>query len=204
MRYMLEGQESERNRIAKDLHDGLGGLLSSVKAHFGMIQSEIHKIESLNIYDKAQTMMDNACDEVRRISHNLMPPLLESQGLVVAVSNMMTNYEASHDVTCKLDIRNMDERLPETIEIFAYRICQELLNNISKHASASHIEISMYGLHDCVQIIMEDDGKGFLMDEINDGLGLVSIKSRIEYLNGEIEIDSILNKGTTITMTIPK
>ncbi len=203
MRYMLEGQESERNRIAKDLHDGLGGLLSAVKAHFGMIEEEIVKLENMSIYEKAQSLMDNACDEVRRISHNLMPPLLESQGLVIAISNMVTSFESSHNIACNLDVRNMEERLSETKEIFIYRICQELLTNVRKHASASTVEISIYGLDSCVQIIVEDDGVGYQHSNIKEGLGLISIRSRVDFLNGEMEIDSEKETGTTVSIIIP-
>lgn len=203
MSAMLEGQESERSRIAKDLHDGLGGLLSSIKAHFGMIQSEIQKIESLNVYDKAQGMMDNACEEVRRISHNLMPPLLRSQGLAATIGNLVANINTTSDVQVKLDQRNNEKRLSETQETFLYRITQELLNNILKHAEATEVEVCLYGLEDSTQLIVEDNGKGFDTAKASSGLGLSSIKSRVDYLNGELDIESAIGEGTTISVTIP-
>jgi len=106
MNAMIEGQEAERTRIAKDLHDGLGGLLSTVKAHFSNIQREIKQLEGLKIYDRAQDMMDEACDEVRRISHNLMPGALRLEGLKTAVEQLAEEMNAAHPF--KVNIANPD------------------------------------------------------------------------------------------------
>ncbi len=200
----LEGQESERARIAHDLHDGLGGLLSSVKAHFSRIEGEIKQLESINLYEKAQSMMDNACDEVRRISHNLMPPLLRSQGLPTAIENLIQNKETGIDIQFFLDIRNMDSRLSETQEVFLYRITQELINNAMKHAQATCIEISLYGLDNEIQLMVEDNGSGFDVSEEGSGLGLSSVRSRVDYLQGELIIESSADSGTCITIQLPR
>jgi len=199
----LEGQEAERARIAQDLHDGLGGLLSSVKAHYGKIQSEIKKLESLKVFTSAEDMLDDACEEVRRISHNLMPPLLRSHGLVPAIQGLVNNYQSS-TLEISFDYRNMDERLGDTSEVFLYRIAQELLANIMKHARASKAEISLYGLENNVQLIIEDNGIGFDLETFRRGLGIQSVNSRVEYLNGELEIESNIGKGSNISIDIPR
>ena len=199
----LEGQEAERFRIAQDLHDGLGGLLSSVKAHYGKIQKEIKKLESLQVFDTAEGMLDNACEEVRRISHNLMPPLLRSQGLVDAFKGLFNSYR-SKNLMIEFDERNMETRLSETQEVFLYRIAQELLSNIRKHSSATKVEVSLYGLDDQIQLIIEDNGLGFTKENELGGLGLISISSRVEYLNGELEIESEPGQGCSISIAIPK
>jgi len=130
----LEGQEAERSRIANDLHDGLGGLLSSVKAHYGKIQKQLEEIEQLDVFNSAEEMLDTACEEVRRISHNLMPPLLRSHGLPSALQGLANRYQSDQFIV-KLDVRNMVQRLTDTQEVFLYRITQELLANVSKHAN---------------------------------------------------------------------
>lgn len=200
---LIEGQEKERIRIAKDLHDGLGSLLASVKAHYEKIfklaapEQEIHK------YRQAQTMMDDAVDEVRRISHNMMPPLLRTNGLASAVQSFLQGLAGTHNLGLVLDIRNMSEPIDENKALFIYRIIQELTNNVIKHAEASEIQLQMICLNDQIQIIFEDDGKGFDYDPNSTGVGLRSIRSRIDYLGGEIEYISENNNGTTIEINVP-
>ena len=202
MSAMLEGQEKERFRIAQELHDGLGSLLASVKAHYSIIQSEIKQLEKLNVFDKAQKMMDNACDEVRRISHNLMPPILSTQGLPSALQNLVSDFRLTHNLEISIDIQRMENRLPINKEIVLYRVCQELLNNIHKHAEATKVEISLYGLDENIQLIVEDNGKGYDVDKIKPGLGLTSIQSRVEFLGGQVDVDSKEKEGTTVSISI--
>ncbi len=200
---MIEGQESERNRIAKDLHDGLGSLLTSVKAHFGRIEEEIKKIENLNIYRSAQNMMDDACEEVRRISHNLMPPILRSSGISAALRNLVHQYDNS-TVEFHIQIADSEARFSETIEIFVYRIAQELLSNAMNHAAPSKVELSYYVLDEVIQLIVEDNGSGFVPQQIYEGLGLHSVRSRVDYLSGHMDIESYPGRGTTVSIEIPK
>ena len=199
----LEGQETERSRIAQDLHDGLGGLLSAVKAHYGKIQNEIFNLESLQIFENAEDLLDTACEEVRRISHNLMPPLLRSQGLVPTFKTLLNSYRSAN-LHIKFDERNMETRLQEKQEVFIFRIAQELLSNAVRHSEASKIEVSLYGLDEMIQLIIEDNGKGFDTAKMFSGLGLFSIKSRVDYLEGELDIESSSNLGTTISISIPR
>jgi signal transduction histidine kinase len=202
---MLEGQEAERTRIAKDLHDGLGGLLSTVKAHFGKISNEIKKSESKEVYVKATDMIDEACNEVRRISHNLMPGALRVNGLGIAIEQLANELRTTHKFNVDIQIIKLDERLEETKEVFVYRIIQELTNNILKHSNAKNILIQIGRYEDQILLLVEDDGKGFDFEKVDDhkGIGLRSLKSRVDFLNGTIDIDSRINLGTSTSINIP-
>ena len=201
---MIEGQEAERLRIAKDLHDSLGGLLSTVKAHFSTIQREIEQLEKLNITEKTNNLIDEACIEVRRISHNMMPHALSISGLKGALEDVAENLkEQGYEVS--LEISNLPEDLESTKEVMIYRLIQEIISNIRKHADAKTILIQLLGYKDEINLIVEDDGKGFDYDRAidNGGLGLKSINSRVEFLDGKIHWDSQFNQGTTITINLP-
>lgn len=204
MNAMIEGQEAERTRIAKDLHDGLGGLLSTVKAHFSNIQREIKQLEGLKVYDRAQDMMDEACDEVRRISHNLMPGALRLEGLKSAVEQLGQEMSDAHPFAVKVETVHFETRMEESKEVFVYRIIQESLNNIVKHAAAKEVLIQMSETTDEYHYIIEDDGKGFDPLQIQSGLGLKSIQSRVDFLGGNLDIDTREGVGTTLSFSVPK
>jgi len=201
---MIEGQEEERKRIAQDLHDGLGGLLSSVKSHFSIIQSEIEKLESMNIYKKANNMIDEAVSEVRRISHNLMPTALRLNGLLDAVSQLLASYNQRGETTFTMEHngRNLSEIL-ESQSVPVFRIIQEASNNIVKHANAKNAMVQINLFENELNLIIEDDGVGFDSDQKYTGLGVGSIKSRVSHLNGTISIDSRPNEGTSISINLP-
>ncbi|GLR18815.1 ATP-binding protein [Portibacter lacus] len=206
MSSILEGQENERIRIAKDLHDGLGGLLTTVKAHFGKIQSEIEKVENLDIYNTANLMIDKAHDEVRRISHNLMPADLRAGGLPIAVRQLVHELRSIHETETDFELVGFNNtRINEKIELSVYRITQELINNLLKYADASNVFIQLSKFDKEIQIVVEDDGKGFNYNEAlaSSGLGLKSILSRVEQLNGHMDVVTSSGNGTSVTINIP-
>ena len=202
---MLEGQEAERLRIAQDLHDSLGGVLTSVKAHFTAIEQELNKIKELNLYGKTTQLIDIACDEVRRISHNMTPHSLNLLGLGGALEELATQLK-QQDIECELDISDELDSIAESDAIMIYRIIQELINNITKHAEATHILLQLLILPNGINILVEDNGKGFdtQLAQAEGGLGLKSIQSRVHYLKGQISYDSVLEVGTTVTIEIPR
>lgn len=201
---MIEGQEAERLRIAKDLHDSLGGLLSTVKAHFTTIQKEIEQLEQLNITAKTNNLIDEACIEVRRISHNMMPHALSISGLQGAVEDIAENLRDEGFETT-LEINHLPEKIEATKEVMIYRLVQEIISNIRKHANAKTILIQILGYKNELNLIIEDDGKGFHYEQAiaKGGLGLKSINSRVQYLDGTINWDSQPTKGTSVTINIP-
>ena len=201
---MIEGQEAERLRIAKDLHDSLGGLLSTVKAHFTSIQTEIEQLEKLNLTDKTNELIDEACLEVRRISHNMMPHALTISGLKGALEDL-GEYLSEQGFNTNVEIRNLPEKIETTKEVMIYRLVQEIISNIRKHANAKSVLIQLIGHEDELNLMIEDDGVGFDYDVARKkgGLGLKSINSRVEFLDGTINWDSRLGEGTSITINIP-
>lgn len=201
---MIEGQEAERLRIAKDLHDSLGGLLSTVKAHFGSIQKECDQLDQVPIVQKTNGLIDEACIEVRRISHNMMPHALTISGLEGAIQDMVDNlndqkYEATFEA-------NNLPKMETTREVMVYRLVQEIISNVRKHAKANSLFIQIFGHKEEINLIIEDDGAGFDYPKAqsNGGLGLKSINSRVAFLDGIIEWDTQPGRGTNINITIPK
>lgn len=204
MASMIEGQEAERIRISKDLHDGLGGLLSTVKAHFSNIQNQIIDQEKIDVYNKANLMIDEACQEIRRISHNLMPATLKLDGLKSAIEQLADDISMAHDFEVKAEIIGFEGTLNEQYEIFIFRIIQEASNNIIKYANAENVLIQLSENDHGYHIIIEDDGIGFDTLKTTYGIGLKSIESRVDYLKGNLDISSVISEGTTITINIPK
>ncbi|MEM6684848.1 MAG: ATP-binding protein [Bacteroidota bacterium] len=195
---MLVGQEQERARIAADLHDSLGGLLSSAKSHFLATKATA---TNKNSVPKTAVLLDQAYEEVRRISHNMMPKALAVSGLHAAITDIAENLEQeNYHVTLEL---NSIPTLTETHEIMLYRIIQELINNIKKHANATTIFIQLYSNANTVFVTVEDDGAGFDVATAKQkrGLGLQNIESRITLLNGVITWDTQIGKGTTVLVS---
>ncbi|MBF0596052.1 sensor histidine kinase [Faecalibacter sp. WQ 117] len=200
---LLEGQEKERSRLARDLHDGLGGLLSSTKLHLTHLNnnSDVNYKNSIN---NSISQIDGAVDELRRVAHNLMPDLLIKYGLEVALkefSNRMSNDLLDIDV----QFFNYNNSLTQDQELIIYRIIQELVNNAIKHSSASLIIIQLTETDNMIFLTVEDDGKGFNIKNINikKSAGFINIQSRVEFLKGKINIQSEENIGTSIEIQLP-
>ena len=202
---MIDGQEEERKRIAKDLHDGLGGLLASVKLQLTSIQREIGKLEQVNLYEQANQMVDVACEEVRRIAHNMMPDALTNLGLIASLRDIAEQTTLSGGPSVKVISINADERLDEKKEIMLYRIVQELLANALKYAKAHKIIIQFSRDSDMLSLTFEDDGIGFDLENAltKGGLGLRSIESRVRFLSGRMQIRTAPGEGCSTEIEIP-
>ncbi len=201
---MIGGQEEERKRIAKELHDGLGGLLSTVQLHFSSIQPKNMPAQDGNGLQKAATLLNDACGEVRRIAHNMMPGALIKLGLVPALQDICDAMNQS-GIQADLQVFNVGQRLDEQVEISVYRIIQELLSNIRKHAKAREVIIQLSQSEDTLSVTVEDDGVGFNVTQVRagGGIGLKSIESRVKYLNGSLDLDARTGEGTTVNLEIP-
>ena len=186
------------------MHDSLGGLLSTVKAHFTTIQKEIEQLEKLNITEKTNSLIDEACIEVRRISHNMMPHALSISGLQGAIEDIAESLR-EEGYTTTLEITNLPKAIESTKEVMIYRLVQEIISNLRKHSNSNTILIQLLGYQKELTLIIEDDGKGFDYEKAIEkgGLGLKSINSRVQYLDGTITWDSQPGKGTSITINIP-
>ncbi|MEY8848275.1 tetratricopeptide repeat protein [Psychroserpens sp. XS_ASV72] len=189
---LIEGEEKERFRIAKELHDGVNGDLSAIK----------HKLSTLlemnnKVIKEAITMIDSSCQQVRAISHNLVPPSLEKFTLVEATENYCTNLNAMHDEDISFQFVGDTISIPKKAQINSFRIIQELVTNAIKHAKAKTINVQISSRENHMQITVEDDGKGFNKDTIeSEGIGLQTIDSRISYLNATLDFVSN-TKGTS-------
>ncbi len=196
---MIEGQEQERLRIAKDLHDGLGGLLTTIKAHVGSLA-----LPPSDLFGKTVDLIDHACVEVRRISHNMMPGALALSGLSGALDDLVGQLRRS-GYNCHLEVLGNVDELPQTRMVMVYRIVQELTNNIRKHAEAKQILIQLLRHQSEFTLIVEDDGQGFDLEAARqkNSVGLQSIDSRVRYLQGAWDVDSVTSEGTTVTVRFP-
>ena len=200
---MLRGQEEERKRIAFDLHDGLGGLLSTVKLLFQKLLEQ-HGLQSENGDVKyASQMLDEACSEVRRIAHNMMPHALLKMGIHAAIADMVNHLSRSTGIDIIYQNLSVIERLEESHEIMLYRVVQELVQNAIKHARPSSIIVQLSRHNGSLSLVVEDDGVGFNPETATNGLGLQSLTSRVEFLNGTIEIISAPGTGTTVSIDVP-
>jgi two-component system, NarL family, sensor kinase len=199
---MVNGQETERTRIAKDLHDGLGGLFSTVKMYFSTLQHDTPTLKDNELFQKSYKLVDTASEEVRQIAHNMMPEVLMKLGLANALKDLCDNISAGKLLKVSLETHGMNKRLNATTEIMLFRIVQELLNNIIKHANATEAIIQFIRESERLSVIVEDNGRGFNTQEADEQnhSGIATIQSRVSYLNGKMSIDSQKNVGTTVMM----
>ena len=202
---LLKGQEEERSRLAKDLHDGLGGLLSGVKFSLSNMKDNlIVTPENMVVFQRSLDMIDTSIKELRRVAHNMMPEMLSKFGLDEALKDYCTNVDAAKLLSVKYQSLGMETRVDNAIEIIVYRIVQELLNNILKHAAATEVFIQLIRENDRLSIVVEDNGKGFdtALLKNNKGAGWVNIRSRVEYLKGQLDIHSEQGKGTLVNIEL--
>jgi signal transduction histidine kinase len=203
MRAVIEGQETERERIAKDLHDSLGGLLSTIKLHFEHARSKKRDDIEIKEYQKAHELLDTAVDEVRAISQDLQPSALINFGLVAAIKDLINRFEAEDGPEIEFQYYDLPPKIDKMISMSIYRIIQELLNNSLKHAQAEEILIQLNADSDEIVIQYEDDGVGF--DEktlVKKGMGLENIRSRVNFLHGSLVMDSAKGKGISVLIRI--
>jgi len=200
-RQLIESQEAERKRIAAELHDGLGQNLVVIKnrAMLGINKGDDKErvAKELNNISESATQ---ALEEVREITNNLRPQLLDRLGLTKAINAMLKKVSGVIEIESEIDL--IDNIFNESEEISVYRIVQESLNNIIKHSDASDAIVKIKRENDKVLIVIEDNGKGFDSANIKSGLGLVGLKERAQLLNGEFSIDSKIGEGTRILFRV--
>ena len=200
---MLKGQEEERSRLAKDLHDGLGGLLSGVKFSLSNMKDNlIVTPDNMAVFERSLDMLDTSIKELRRVAHNMMPEMLTKFGLDEALKDYCGSVNATKLLAVKYQSLGMDSRLDNSTEIIIYRIIQELLNNILKHAAASEAFVQLIRDNNRLNIVVEDNGKGFdtALLESNKGAGWANIRSRVEYLKGRLDIHSEPGQGSLVNI----
>lgn len=205
-RAVMEAEESERQRIAKDLHDGVGQMMSAAKMNLSAFESEwrIDNHEQKKSLDKIISLVDESCREVRAVSHHMMPNVLLKKGLASAIGEFLEKID-SKVLKVHLHTEGLQDRIDSNVEIVLYRVIQECVNNVIKHAQASHLDISIIRDGDGISATIEDNGRGFdpADESKNEGMGLKNIRTRVEFLKGTVDFDSSPGKGTLVAVHVP-
>ncbi len=201
---VIDAEEKERERIAKDLHDGVGHLLSSAKLNVSAIENVSE--ENAGLVDHSIKIIDEALQETRNISHNLMPSSLLELGFTSAVKQLVRKINTAGKIQVELNNEDAIPQMEQSKATALYRIVQEVLNNMLKHADAKHINILFIRNESNIVMNITDDGKGFNVNEVksSSGIGWKNIYSRVEMISGNININSMPGKGTSITVEIPQ
>ncbi|RYG02862.1 MAG: tetratricopeptide repeat protein, partial [Chitinophagaceae bacterium] len=203
---VLQAEETERQRISSELHDGLGQMFSAVKLNLSGIIDDIKfkNDQSSSVFMKTLDLVDESCKEVRVISHQMAPNVLLRSGLATAVRDFIDKIDA-RKLEVKLETVGLKDRLDTNVESVLYRVIQEIVNNVIKHAGANKLDIQLIREEDGVNIMIEDNGKGFdtAIVERAEGMGLKNIRSRISYLKGSVDFSSAPGKGTLVAIYVP-
>jgi two-component system NarL family sensor kinase len=198
LNYTLQGEETERSRLARDLHDGLGGLLSGIKLTLmNMKGNSIITQEAIDMYDHALGLLDTSIKELRHVAHNLMPETLFRYGLRQTLSDFCEGI-GNKGLKVIFSFYGVDKRYNEKLEIASYRIIQELVNNAMKHAEASEINVQLVSEDERLSITVQDNGKGIdlMASGESSGKGLANIRSRVASFGGHFDLSSEHGKGT--------
>lgn len=198
---MIEAQENERSRIARDLHDGVVQEIGSV-----ILKSRV-AFENLKIAESAEAKeilekLEGSNQDLRTISHQMTPRSLKELGLIATLGDMLADSLTPANVTYTFEHFNWNDRLPETIEINIYRIAQELVNNILKHSQANTVNVQLFRTGNVAILMIEDNGKGMDKANQNNGIGLMNIKNRAEMINGTVAFENGPEGGTLVTLKI--
>jgi signal transduction histidine kinase len=205
LKALVQVQDNERKRIASDLHDSLGSLLSSVRLRFNGLQQDFAtKVPDKSArYNDTLTLLDEAIAELRLVSHRMVPVSLGRFGLKSALQTFVDQINASEQLDADFQILGYEDRIAEEIEVAVYRICQELVQNVIKHASASSMRIQIIRHEDSLNIIVEDNGRGMKKEEIVFGLGFNTLQSKVDLFKGTFTIETQPGKGTMILVDLP-
>jgi two-component system NarL family sensor kinase len=199
----LESQENERRRVAADLHDSIGAMLSTIRLSLTThVKQNKQDLESIA---ESKRMLDDTIDSIRRISRDLMPSTLEKFGLPLAVREMCDRFQSTASVPISFEEIGTTPHLSKTRELMIFRIIQELLNNAIKHSGASCLKVLLRN-SDHLDVIVEDDGTGFDLDEqqkMGQGLGLFTIENRARLAGGAVIFNSEPGKGSKTIISVP-
>ncbi len=199
---MIAGQEKERQKVAGELHDDLGSLMATIKLHFDNVKVE-KKDSALK---NAQKLLEEAYQKVRSMAHSKNSGVMSDQGLLPTIKKMAKTITETNALEVTVEDFGFGERMENSLELTIFRVVQELVTNAIKHSEATLVNIQMTQHKDNLNIIVEDNGKGFdwtKLDLTKSGMGLTNIEKRVEHLEGNFTVDSVLGKGTSILIDIP-
>ena len=199
--YIIEGQEKERSRIAADLHDSLGSKLATLRLYLDNFGENLN-VEG-NDFKKVNELAEMSYKEVREISHNINSGVLVDKGLIPALRSMASFASNANNLDVQIIDVDLERRLENQVEIQLFRVIQELITNVIKHADATEVTVQVTDHDDHINIIVEDNGKGFVPSQIEFGLGMQNIAHRLAKIGASHDIDSSPNAGTTIIINLP-
>lgn len=196
---MVNGEEKERSRIARELHDGIGGTLAAIRLRVSAMVRKYKTVQTSDDFNELTQMLEEASADLRKTAHNLMPEILLQEGLARASTLFCERVRKGHSLQINTEIWGKVRRLPGDVELTAYRIIQELMHNILKHARATQalVQIVFHDTQLCITV--EDNGRGMPEDgSPKEGIGLRTIRERVKLLNGQIDTVSIPGQGTSV------
>ncbi len=208
---VVQAQESERGRVAGELHDGITQLLCAILFHSEALVSSLSPRDGIAMAAamKLSRMAARTADEVERISRNLRPSVLENLGLIAALRETGLEFSKRSKLSVKMNCVELKSRLPVDTELALYRICQESLRNIEKHSKATTVMVRLSKHEGCIRMVIMDNGIGFDPDNLpqrekrRQGLGLLSMRERATHLGGTLKLKSVFGSGTEIDVRIP-
>lgn len=205
---IIEAQEEERKRLSREIHDGPAQMMANVMMRSDLIEriyKEYGATEALAEVKNLKTMVRNALYEVRRIIYDLRPMALDDLGLVPTLKKYLQTIEEYHSTT-SISYKNVGEekRLPTKYEVALFRLVQESVQNVLKHANAKEIKVKLEMAQEQITVLVKDNGQGFNIDERKDeSFGIIGMRERVELLGGKISINSKIGKGTTVLIKVP-
>lgn len=201
---VLKGEEQERTRLAKDLHDGLGGMLSGIKYSFQTMKENLSMTpENQQAFGRSLDMLDSSIKEMRRVAHNLMPEVLVHYGLDAAIKDFTSELKSSGIIKVVYQSMGMEnKKIEQSLALGIYRIVQELLNNVVKHSEATEVLVQLFAEKEKLVVNVEDNGKGMEITQLEktEGMGWKNIRLRTGLLNGNTDIQSEPGKGTAVNL----
>jgi len=202
MNAVFETQESERKRLAEDLHDSVGQVLSAIKLNMHRLDKNCISQSSQPLLADTRRLIDESIQEIRNIIHNVLPPVLTDYGFLIALEALGNKVEQATRIKVRFEKKISDQRFPHEIELALYRIAQELFGNAIKHADATIIHLSVKQEGDFMVMEFKDNGVGFKLNEVKQGFGIKNLESRVQLINGEINIISKPSAGTFTTIRL--
>jgi PAS domain S-box-containing protein len=204
----VETVEEERRKIARELHDGLGQLLTAANLNLELAEQDLSDdpVQARETLVRVKDIITTTIREVRNISQNLRPAVLDDFGMVTAIRNLCDDFSRTGTVQVQFSDYEMRKHYSPAIEIATYRICQEALSNIARHSKATEASIDIYNRESFILIVIQDNGTGFDPSDprqSNSGSGLINIRERAELLGGNVQIESRIDNGTEILIELP-
>ncbi len=206
-RAVLETQEGERRRLAEDLHDSVGQVLSAVKMNLSRLEKQHARHappddEYLDMFVSTQEMVNDSIGEIRNIIRNILPPVLRDFGLVEALRDLCEKVQRATGLNVPFTYDGEPFHASPDTEVMFYRVVQELFNNAIKHAQASEVRVTMLRRGPQLTLTFTDNGVGFEANQVANGLGLRGMESRVQLLKGDLRLESQPGKGTQTTIRV--